>query len=537
MRPIVRVQLIMLVASVVAGAAVDAVTATRAAAQIPQASVAEPAVRVRGRGDPEHDRYLRQILEGTDRLLITRDTVIARNDTVRTRVVVVGATLRLDGVILGDLIGIGANLFVRPSARITGEVRNVAGGLYSSALATIAGPIENSPNAQYEIVRSDTLVTVLGTEHPSILELPGIKGLGIPTYDRVSGVTLRAGAGLILPRVGRAEPVVRAWGQYYSHRGDFGGGGEVAIKRGWTEIAAGAERTTLTNEEWIRKDMSNSFAMLLQGKDYRNYYAADRAFVRLDRTLEKGARTSIARLTAQVEDASPLRAGQPWSLFKPDSIRPNHYGTEPASTDGPAFIRNPNGRITSAIASLSTEWEAPRLVLKANGLAEVGTTALNGDHAFARFEMGGNVALPAIKDHTLRFEGYFQGPLPGTDSLPYQRWGFVGGSGTLHTFQVAAFPGDRIAFVETMYTVPLPERLSLPLLGRPGLDLLHAIAMAWKFDQNQRFEQNIGARLGYRIAYLRVLTNPRNFSDDIKVSVGVTLPRKAYPWQEPAPGK
>ncbi|MEO5509896.1 MAG: hypothetical protein ABIV28_06890 [Longimicrobiales bacterium] len=510
------------------------VTAVLSALLVTAATVgaqATPPVRLRGRGDAEHDRFLKSVFASTDQLMITRDTVIARNDTVRTRVVVVGATLRLDGVILGDLVGVGGNLFVRPSATVAGSTRNIAGGLYPSQLATLSGHVENSPNAQYEVVRSDSIITVVGLVNPSLLHLPGIMGFEIPTYDRVSGVTLRAGAELVLPRIGEAEPFLRGWGTYYSQRGDFGGGADVALRRGWTEIAAGAERTTLTNERWVRKDLSNSLSMLFQGKDYRNYYAADRAFISVDRTLEKSRRLTTLTLTGQVEQASPLRAARPWSFKKPkaDTIRPNYYGLTNAGVP-----RNPDGRITSGIVSIASEWERPKYVMDGNALVEVAGKVINGDHAFARLAVGGDFAMEALKHHTLQMEWHFQTPLPGTDSLPYQRWTFIGGSGTLHTFPVAAFTGDRVAFVETKYTIPLPVALTLPLVGRPELDFIHLIGMAWTKGDERSWEQNVGARLAYRVIYVRALTNPRHFSDDVKFSVGVNLPRKAFPWQRKA---
>jgi hypothetical protein len=485
---------------------------------------------LRGHGDVAHDEFLRDLFASSDYLLITRDTVITRNDTVRTKVVVVGATLRLDGTLLGDLISVGGNVFVRPSANVLGETHNIAGGFYPSELAHIAPKIENAPNAPYEIVTTATTTEIVGTLHPSLLELPGIKGLSVPQYDRVNGVTLEVGAGLVLGRVGRTEPVLRGWGTYYSQRGDFGGGAELGLTNGWTAVTAGAERGVVTNERWIRSDISNSLAMLLQGHDYRNYYAADRAYLRIDRTLEKRARLTTASLGGQVEDASYLRAAMPWSFQKPDSIRPSHYGLAQDGTE-----RRPNGRITSAIATLGTEWSRPTYIAKVDGLAELGTTAFGGDVSFARYRIEGEVALAALRHHTLQVEWHFQGPLPGTDTLPYQRWSFAGGSGTLHTFQVAAFPGDRVAFVGTKYTIPLPARLTLPLVGRPVLDLLHYTAMAWTRDVHRPMEQNVGLRLGYRIVYLRVLTDPKHFGDKVKTSVGLTFPRKSYPWEAPGP--
>lgn len=515
--------------SIVARACALALAAAAAFAPL-QLRAQQRTVILRGHGDIEHDDFMRNLFASSDYLLITRDTVITRLDTVRTKVVVIGATLRLDGTLLSDLINVGGNVFVRPSATVMGETHNIAGGFYPSELAHIAPKIDNAPNAPYEVVLTPTTVEVVGTLHPSSLVLSGIKGLSIPTYDRVNGLTLKLGAGVILPRMGRTESVLRGWGTYYSQRGDFGGGGELAMTTGWTELTAGAERGVHTNERWIRSDITNSLAMLLQGHDYRNYYGADRAYVRIDRILEKRARMTTLSLAGQVEEASYLRAGTPWSWNKPDSVRVNDYGM---ASDGSR--RRPDGRITSAIATLESAWDRPTFIAKVKGVSEVGTKALGGDASFAMFILDGDVAMQALKHHTLAVEAHFQGPLPGTDSLPYQRWSFVGGSGTLHTFQVAAFQGDRVAFVGTKYTIPLPAFMTLPLLGRPGLDLLHYAAMAWSQNEHRSWENNVGLRLGYKILYLRVLTDPKNFGDVVKTSVGVTFPRKSYPWELPGP--
>jgi hypothetical protein len=485
-----------------------------------------PAIVLRGNGDVEHDVVLRALLARSDFLLITRDTVISRTDTVHSTVVVIGATLRLDGTVTGDLISIGGNVFVRPSAYVLGETRNIAGGLYPSQLAHMNPTIENAPNAPYQVVQTPGVITILGLERSAGFKLPGLADAGIPTYDRVNGLTIQLGSSINLPRAGLVEPAVKAWGTYWSQRGDFGGGAELDIRRRRTTFAAGAERTTATNERWIRKDLSNSLAMLLQGKDYRNYYAADRAYVELSRTFERTTRVTTGSLIAQVEDAAPLRAARPWSFLKPDTIRPNDYGV---SSNG--VRRIPDGRLTSAIATLDTRWDRPNFSAKVAGLAELGTTALDGDASFARYLLNGDVVLHAIRDHSLRVQWHFQGPLPGTDTLPYQRWSFVGGSGTLPTFQVAQFQGDRVALVETRYTIPLPHAFILPLLGRPGVDLLHYTGMAWSQNQSSRFEQNVGLQLGYRIAYLRFVTDPNHFGDRVKTTVGLTLPRKAYPWE------
>ncbi|MEX0907895.1 MAG: polymer-forming cytoskeletal protein [Gemmatimonadota bacterium] len=493
-----------------------------AAVVLPALTAGAPAleaqrVELRGRGDIEHDVYLRGVIDGGDYTLIARDTLIGRADTIRGDVLVAGATLRLEGTIAGDLLLIDANAFLRPTARVLGDVRNIAGGLYPSEQATIQGSIRSEPNAEYMIERSaDGSIVIAGTTHASSLVLDGFQGVLIPTYDRVNGLTLGIGVGYLLPRIGRVEPIVRGRAEYYSQRGDFGGGLELAAARGRTELAFGAEHTFATNDRWIRSDFTNTISALAQGKDRRDYFGVDRAYAELRRLLESGPRVTNAFLRAQLEDAEPLDTGTPWSLF--GDFRQDNIEFEPS-------------RIASVRALIASEWIMNTHALELLAAFEAGGELLDGDHAFAMYSLDADWAMPALANHTLRLEPHFQGPLPGTTSLPGQRWGFVGGSGTMTTFEDAEFRGDRIAFVETSYSIPLTARLRTPILGIPALELLHAAGMAWTAEESRRFEQNVGIRLAWSMAYVRVMTNPEHFADDVKVSVGVRAPARTYPWQ------
>lgn len=474
-------------------------------------------VDVRGRGDAENDRFLRRLVESGEYVLLDRDTLLARNDTIPGTALVVGGTLRLEGVITGDLVIVDANVFVRPTARIMGDVRNLAGGLYYSELAAVIGTIHSEPNAPYRVdARDDGSVVILGTTAESAIVLYGFRGLHIPTYDRVDGLTLSVGAGYLVPRIGDVEPVVRGRLDYRTERSEFTGGLELAGVRRRTEVAVGAERTTLTNERWIRSDITNTISSFVQAKDRRDYYAADRGYVEVRRLLESGRRVTNAYVRAQVEDASPLLAADPWSItgeFRPDNI--------PVA----------ESRITSAVIGGSSIWTHPLHVFEVNALTEFATDLIDGDYSFNRFEIDASWAMAALANHTLRIEPHVQGPLPGTESLPFQRWSFVGGSGTLNTYDVAEFRGDRVAFVETEYSIPLPRRLRIRLLGRPNFDLLHMAGMAWSDGESPEFEQNIGVRLRFNMLYLRAVTHPSRFTDDAEFSISVTFPRSAYPWQ------
>lgn len=480
-------------------------------------SAQQPEIRFRGRGAPDMDARIREWLEEPGRLVLTGDTTIARDDTVRVPLLIVGGTLRIDGTVLGELVGIGADLFVRPSARVHGDVINLGGGFYVSDQATVDGEVEDRPNAPYELDRLPGEIRIVGTEQRRALKLDGMYGFHLPSYDRVDGVSLGWGAELALPSLGRLEPRLRGWAGYRSERGEIDGGGELAIARGFTELAGGVERTTVTNEEWIRSDLANSVAFLAQGKDIRDYHEVDRAWAELRRSLERGERTTHVWLRGQVEEATSLHADDPWSLFSADTIRSNFPIDET--------------RITSLRAGADMRWERPTFVAEIDGQLEAAGDVLDGEHEFTRYQVTGDWAMLAFADHTLEVEWHARGPLPGTESLPRQRWSHIGGSGTLYTFNDAQFRGDRVVYVQTGYAIPLGERLRISYLGVPSIELLHVAGMAWIHGQERSLEQNVGLRLNVGMFYLRAITNPEDFSDDAEFAVGVKLRPKTYPWQ------
>jgi hypothetical protein len=488
------------------------------AAAMPAAPAAAQQVEVRGRGDIENDFFLRNLVQSGDYTLLARDTLLTATDTVHGTALVLRATVRLDGVVTGDLVIVDANVFLRPNARILGTVRNIAGGFYPSELAVVQGGVRGEPNAPYLVRREaeGARLVILGTTRPSTIVRPGLFGFAIPTYDRVDGLTLSYSSGVLLPRVERMEPILTGRVDYRSQRGAITGGVELLVPRGGTAVALGAERTTLTNERWIRGDMDNTLSFFMTGKDLRDYYEADRVYAEVRRTLETGDRTTDAYVRGQVEDARTLRAGSPWTV---------------TGTPRPDNLPVDDGRISSITAGGSLEWTQPWHRVRIAALVEAAAAGvLGGDHGFSRYLVSADWAMAGFANHTLRVEPHFQGPLPGTGSLPRQRWSFVGGSGTLYTFDIAQFRGDRVAFVATQYSIPL-DPVRIRFLGTPDLDAIHLAGMAWTAGAARDFEQNVGLRLRFPLVNVRVMTNPAAWLDDLKVSFGVNLPRRAWPWE------
>ena len=481
-------------------------------------------IRRTGRGQPRLDARIDEVIRSDRYRLLANDTTIPAGDTLTGSVLVAGTRLVVEGTIAGDLAAFDGSVYLRPGSHITGDVLNVGGGLYRSEQAVIDGDVHDDPIAPYHVEREDGAIRIVGDVERRVVGFDGLFGFTIPTANRVAGITPRWGATLLLPQAGRVQPSVYGWAAYATERDGFDaswrGGAELRLRRSLNALAFGADRRTATNDWWIRSDLKNTLSFLWNGKDYRNYYLSERLYGEFSRDLSRGGHEARAFLRAQREDASTTLVEDPWVLWDPDSIRFN-----PPIDDGV---------ISSAFLGIVGEYDGRTTAAEYNGHIELAAdNVLGGDFGFGAFAIWAEWAMKAIANHTLEFETRLTGPLPGTDRLPRQRWGILGGSGTFWTFDIGEFRGDRVAFFLTNYIIPLPERLALPILGAPDLELFHTVGSAWTADSDRDFEQNIGARIRYSIVHLRVVTNPADFVDDAEWSIGLSWPASRYPWQRP----
>ena len=470
-----------------------------------------------GRLDPELGPRLRALVE-SGAYVLPADTILPAGDTIRGTVLVAGGTYYVEGHVAGDVIGVDASVFLRPRSSVGGDVVNAGGGLYRSMLSDIRGAVIDRPLSDYTVERTATGFRIVGgAPGPLQIVLPEFAGFRIPTYDRANGLSLRWGPAVQLALSGRDTAELAAWGSYFSERGDFGGGAELRVGRAPLRLRAGGERDWRTNEEWIRAGEINSLIHIWNGKDYRNYYGADRRWAFLESTRVRRRTELTGRAGLQVEDANSLTAGSPWSVLEPDSVRPN--------------LRIDDGRISSAIAGVDLEWVGLRSAIETTLELEHAGEWLDGEHDFSRFRFFGEWGMAALANHVLEFEWMTMGPLPGTDSLPRQRYSFVGGSNTLNTQRLEAFPGDRIVLLETKYIIPL-QRYRIRFLGVPEIQLIHAAGKGWTHGGDATLEQEIGIRLQFAFAYARVMINPEEGKPEFNVNFSSPF-RRGRPWERP----
>jgi hypothetical protein len=342
-----------------------------------------------------------------------------------------------------------------------------------------------------------------------IVTLPGFFGVRIPSYDRSNGLSLPVGPTLAFDT---ARYEVDLLGVYRSQLGVVDPQAEVrgTIGRRLTVRLRGG-RYTETNERWIYSDIANSLHMIVTGSDARNYYRADRADALLSWALE----TSTARFTLSAgglaEHARSVRPdsgarGGPWSMFEREEpmgrLRPN-----------PRILP---GTITSAIAGITMEWadQGVSATLAADVEAPFSTP---NDARFVQTTLDAFVGYPTFGTQSVEIESH--AIITAGDTAPPQRYSYLGGAGTLPTFELLQFGGDELFWAEGRYIIPL-DRVRIRFLGSPTVTLRY-ITGAAGVGKLPSLEQNVGAR--FALSFLRVdyLIDPASRRANFSVGLSV----------------
>jgi hypothetical protein len=406
--------------------------------------------------------------------------------------VVLGRDASVASRVRGDVIVVGGDLFVRPGASIDGRAVAIGGTATRSELAMVRDGYLSFRDETFDV---DTLPNGYGLRYRLVrrpadpFALPGLYGLRVPSYDRVSGLSLPVAPVFALDS-GRFE--IEPGLTYRSHLGAVDPSLAVRVelgRRARAELWAG--RATLTNDAWIYSDIVNSSVALVTGRDQRNYFRADRAEVRGFRRWEGTTWEHEPFLGARVERAwsvgpDSLAHRSPWSLYGRTDLERMRRFNPPVD----------DGHIASALVGLRSRWEPVGLRARLNVEAEIGFDAPD-DRQFTQITADGKVGFPAFRSHRYELEAHAV-VTPG-ETAPRQRWSYVGGPGTLRTLDLLEQGGDMLLFVEQSYSVPL-ERPRLPLVGPPTVTLRHVLGAAG-VGGLPALEQEIGLRLG--VGFLR----------------------------------
>ena len=480
-------------------------------------SVAQDSLSVRAPGLSQPEQIVVQTL--THRHLMRYEkynTRFFRDSVFDTTVVVLNSDATVASTVHGDVVVINGNLFLEPGAKVDGRAVAIGGGVYDSQQAKVGGE-----KLSFRDVRFDTARTAAGIElvykapPPPVdtirkFALPGLFGFQLPQYDRVDGLAVPWG-----PRISLGEDrlVVNPTVTYRSNLGAFDVAGTLRarISAGWSATAF-AGKATLSNDRWIQSDLANSLSTIAVGSDYRNYWRAARyegrvahewLFADGDVEVSGGART---------ENDWSVHGGGPWSFF-------NRNDTLHMKRANPAVER---GDLSSALFGAHGSWQRQHVAFELGADAEVVFDAPGHEH-FTQTTISARAAFPTFvtKLGTQSFVFHTHMVLTAGDTAPPQRFAYLGGSGTLPTFEILSRGGDQLVFLEGLYNFPI-QTLHVPLLGTPTITVREMLG-GTGVGSLGKFDSNIGVRLTIGFLSGEIFVNPENGGHTY--SVGLSLIR------------
>jgi hypothetical protein len=434
---------------------------------------------------------------------------LPRDSTYQHSVVVLGRDVAVLGSVHGDVIVIGGNLFLRPGGAITGRALAIGGGVYESTLAVIDGGIVAHREFTYDITPATNGFSLkyrsfLDTSVP-VFSLPVFFGLRVPGYDRSSGLSLP-----FSPRISLNGDrlVVEPRVAYRSQLGvaDPGSSVVAAVAEG-TKVRGDVGRGMFSNEEWIWHDLINSAATLFAGDDARNYFRGTRATGTLARRWEWSSSSIEPFVGGLWESVRTVRPdsnanGGPWSFEgrhdRSDMLRPN-----PPINDGEITSLLFGGRLDwgddqgmTGRFRLSGEWG------HLSPIRSIFNDSVSSN--FVQTTLDGSISFPTFGTQSLRLDGHALITL--TNSAPRQRWGHVGGAGSLPTIGMLSRGGDQLVFLDGSYNVPI-DRWRVSYLGAPAISLREILAGA-DVGRMPALAQATGLRLSMTAVYVEFLVDP-----------------------------
>ena len=423
-------------------------------------------MRFAGEPRTEAQRILKTFLETRSFEVWPRDTVLARGDTVYGPVLALEGSVRIGGRIEGDIYVVDGDLFLRPGSAVGGVVV-LGGGFYDSRLAEVGGPVTYRPNEALRVRPADAGFEVFSeTEPDPPFELAGLYGVRLPAYERVSGLTLRAGAlGRLAEASGRPE--LSAGLSFLPARKEF----DFALRNSWhigdrLELDLFLTQAVASNEEWITPEFNNSMSVIMAGRDRRNYYQSERFGIGIEwrsppPPVWRDMQGWSLGLSAGREKAASLAARAVTVVFGEISPGSSPEDLNPPVDDGTLwFVRA--GFVWSA--------ESRRGHMGIGAGLEAGfEDDIAGNAGDARFDfLLAEARLSARRvtpwGHRVGFFLIARRDLAG--QLPRQRYSAVGGYGTIPTLPLRELYGRRLLFADAEYAVPI---IGTARLG--GLDI------------------------------------------------------------------
>ena len=446
---------------------------------------------------------------GTARLEFPRDS------TITSTLIVIGRPTYLASTVQGNVVVIGADLFLRPGVEISGHAVAIGGTVATTTLGRVDGRIESFRDETYDVTAEQGGAYVLDyrsirvAESIPLVQPAGIKGLIVPSYDRVNGLSLPVGA---LVTLGDRAVEVEPTATYRSRLGVLDPAVSVRIHpAGPVRFDGRVGIFTRSNERWNYSDLVNSATTFFAGNDTRNYFRSKGGEGRVFGLIARPGRSVEPFVGARYERVSTITAvGNVYSVTGRNSAekmrRPNplvETGTIGSGLLG-AEVFDTTGVVTSRLRA-----ELERSFRTVTGTAN-----------FTQVTLDGRVGFPTFGTQRLQFRAH--GVATAGDSVTRARYAYLGGSGTLPVVEELELGGTELLYLESRYIIPI-DRIVLPFVGSPVLTLRHIMGAAG-INRLPSLEQEIGVGLGlsaFRIDFTTDVAKSRGS----EIGFGISLAR------------
>jgi len=443
---------------------------------------------------------------GSGPLVLTRDSAFPGG------LLVLGRPTFLASPVHGDVVVVGADLYLRPGVAVDGRAVAIGGTVSTTTLGTVDKGTLSLRDETFDVVHDGERYSLahrslLAEETVPVVSLAGLQGFLTPSYDRVDGLSLPVGIA-IAPKGDLLRLQLDA--TYRSRLGTVDPGATLSLAPSARfRVEARGSRTTRTNDDWIYSNLVNSITTIFAGTDTRNYFRSTGGDARAIFTIDRTKYIIEPYVGYRAERVTSISAtGNVWTMFgRDDSLRtkrPNPFVQE--------------GDIRSALAGV--DWQLPGDDLSGFGYlrAEQSFDTPAGTTDFFQFTFHGVVQFPTFGTQSLHVKVH--AVTSSGDIVPAARYAYLGGSGTLATLDLLEQGGSELLYVENRYLIPI-ERFKLPFVGTPVLSIRDAFGSAG-VKSLPSFQHEIGGGLGVSVVHFDFSTAVAG-RKGTRASLGISL--------------
>lgn len=375
------------------------------------------------------------------------DTVIEEEDTVNANVVVKAGDLTVYGKVVGDVLVVGGNLYVKDNGYVTGNAKVINGDVFKDEVARIDGYIDKTSLTANSYRENEKKFTRSSTRLNAnwISETTNLDNF-IFRYNRVEGLFLGMGSDKRYYWDGRKSySIFGSFGYGFKARewrGNLGLSRQFAFNDGQLiEIGIEGHKLTDSKDNWIIGIHENTAAAILIHEDYRDYYRRIGMGFNAGYALQQDYVTGQVRVEYLIDDYKSMENRTEWSIFGGDKT----FRLNPSIDEGQM-----RSILTSAGLSTVTKTMYGPEGWSIFATAEFADKNFGSDFGFNQYVLDVRRYQPLGRYDNLNVR-----LRAGTSEslLPVQKIFEIGGLSTLHGFPFKSQAGNRMILVNAEYIV------------------------------------------------------------------------------------